>query len=297
MQEQISLPAALRPINSRSPKEWNTAMMEKYTRMAEDYKNAHIIEQPQNKLKDDDTNGMLTFEETDVFHFFSKAKIEMNQIIKNNTDIVNDIQKYESFITDINKFQDYIKQANELYVNLSDTIQISNIDNKLLINQNILPNENKVNISNCMSDIHKKIEELNTQLSINNNKITDFKKIILKCASGEKVKHNICNVCDTNKINICINPCGHTFCSKCIEKMNSKCGMCRGKIETKIKIYIDYDSETEEGEDDNAEVEIQPTASSGWLSPGGLSPAEFMIERHQASERNESWFDFRTIFR
>jgi hypothetical protein len=33
MQEQISLPAALRPINSRSPKEWNTAMMEKYTKI------------------------------------------------------------------------------------------------------------------------------------------------------------------------------------------------------------------------------------------------------------------------
>jgi len=64
----------------------------------------------------------------------------------------------------------------------------------------------------------------------------------------EKVEYNICNVCVTNKINICINPCGHTFCSVCVEKMGLKCGMCRGKIDAKIKMYIDND--TDNGDDE-----------------------------------------------
>jgi len=290
MQEQISLPTALRPINSRSPKEWNTAMMEKYERMTKNYENTYIVEQ-QNTLKEGDSDNILTFEESDVFHFFSKAKIEMNQLIKNNNDIMNDIQKYESFITYINTFHDCVKQANEIYDKLSATTQIYNIDNKLFLSPNLLlQNENKVNISNCMCDINNKIEELNDKLSINNNKINGFKKIILKCASDsdEKVKHNICNICDANKINICINPCGHTFCSKCIEKMNSKCGMCRGKIETKIKIYIAYESETEEDEDKNDEIEIEPySASTTTLS----SPAVFGSEFGRVqTERNETWF-------
>jgi hypothetical protein len=35
--------------------------------------------------------------------------------------------------------------------------------------------------------------------------------------------------------------CGHTFCLNCIDKMNNKCGMCRTKFTSKIKMFIVYD--------------------------------------------------------
>ena len=48
---------------------------------------------------------------------------------------------------------------------------------------------------------------------------------------------NICNICFNNKINICCDPCGHTYCNYCIKKTNT-CYICKKNIIKKIKIYI-----------------------------------------------------------
>jgi hypothetical protein len=48
----------------------------------------------------------------------------------------------------------------------------------------------------------------------------------------------ICSICLTDTISYAIVSCGHTFCAGCCRKMVYECGMCRGKIKEKMKIYI-----------------------------------------------------------
>ena len=246
MESVRAIPPELKPKNTRDSKEWHKQMMDEYKRMNDNFKNNVTIDVLSKTKVEELDKDFLTFEETDVFDFFTKAKNEMNKIKKNNDNISTAIKEYESFKTDINKFNDLVKEANEIYNTLSNKIQITDIENKLIISQNVLlTNENKVNISDFERSINDKITELNDKLASNNSRLSDFKKLVLKCMGNEKIEYNICNVCVTNKINICINPCGHTFCSVCVEKMNSKCGMCRGKIDAKIKMYIENDDKDE----------------------------------------------------
>ena len=53
--------------------------------------------------------------------------------------------------------------------------------------------------------------------------------------------HGKCPICFQNSIQVCINPCGHCFCSDCINKNGSKqeCYICRSKIINKITLLIE----------------------------------------------------------
>jgi hypothetical protein len=47
-----------------------------------------------------------------------------------------------------------------------------------------------------------------------------------------------CSICLTDPISFAIVPCGHTFCKACSMKMSVDCGICRGKIRERLKLYI-----------------------------------------------------------
>ena len=77
--------------------------------------------------------------------------------------------------------------------------------------------------------------------------ITEYKKLINNLLQIEisddddRIIKNInndliCFICFNNTINICINPCGHTFCDKCVEHMKDKCYTCNGNVKDKIKL-------------------------------------------------------------
>jgi len=48
---------------------------------------------------------------------------------------------------------------------------------------------------------------------------------------------NKCSICLDNIISNCCIPCGHTYCTSCINKTNN-CYICRTIIKNKIKIYL-----------------------------------------------------------
>ena len=48
---------------------------------------------------------------------------------------------------------------------------------------------------------------------------------------------NKCSICLDNIISNCCIPCGHTYCTGCINKTNN-CYICRTIIKNKIKIYL-----------------------------------------------------------
>jgi hypothetical protein len=47
-----------------------------------------------------------------------------------------------------------------------------------------------------------------------------------------------CPICLEDSVGMAISPCGHTFCSTCSKKMVNECGMCRGKIRDRLKLFF-----------------------------------------------------------
>ena len=67
----------------------------------------------------------------------------------------------------------------------------------------------------------------------------EFLKLGIKEALGPDVNHNTCNICWEGEIKECISPCGHTFCSGCLDKLNDRaCPTCRQTIEKRIRLFL-----------------------------------------------------------
>ena len=69
------------------------------------------------------------------------------------------------------------------------------------------------------------------------NKYLSFIKKINKLNTA-----NVCPLCLSNAVNIYLNPCGHTCCDSCYEKLETnhenKCFLCRCKIMQKNSLYF-----------------------------------------------------------
>lgn len=53
-----------------------------------------------------------------------------------------------------------------------------------------------------------------------------------------KAAEPICSICITESVSHTVSPCGHTFCSSCIKKMNTTCYLCRGQIKDRIRLFF-----------------------------------------------------------
>jgi hypothetical protein len=86
-------------------------------------------------------------------------------------------------------------------------------------------NENQNKIINDLETLHYSPK----LLEIRNNIINELKK--------ELEEKNKCSICFNNTISHCCNPCGHTYCTDCIDKTDN-CYICRAIIHNKIKLYL-----------------------------------------------------------
>jgi hypothetical protein len=48
----------------------------------------------------------------------------------------------------------------------------------------------------------------------------------------------MCPICLGDSVNMAIVPCGHTFCITCARRMVHECGVCRGKIRDRMKLFF-----------------------------------------------------------
>lgn len=53
----------------------------------------------------------------------------------------------------------------------------------------------------------------------------------------DKREAHICPICIEKKINICLTPCGHTFCDGCAQKSGT-CALCRKQVKERVKMFI-----------------------------------------------------------
>jgi hypothetical protein len=163
-------------------------------------------------LNDDEDNNeyVYIYENiiTDTLHsYIIIVIISINSIIS----VIRIIYTILSIITN-----DIIRITNDI-IRITKIIQ----ENKKLL----YINENQNKIINDLEILHYSPK----LLEIRNNIINELKK--------ELEEKNKCSICFNNTISHCCNPCGHTYCTDCIDKTNN-CYICRAIIHNKIKLYL-----------------------------------------------------------
>ena len=87
-------------------------------------------------------------------------------------------------------------------------------------------------IDDCIMDETRKLSAVNEFIGV-------YKRTLSSFDSDKKIFNKYkCTVCYENEVNVCLVPCGHTFCKGCSEKATKKCFMCNGEITSRNNIYL-----------------------------------------------------------
>ena len=185
----------------------------------------------------------------------TQSNINASGVIIDENSEENNIKKcsemFEEFIKDYKKKQEYYLECkNKLQGEISRSknnikkldliIQFIRELNKdcndqeteeLLNNLKNLSNK----IENDKNIIDARIEYIKSRKDIENN------LILIKKINSLNVS-NTCPLCLTNQVNIYLNPCGHTCCEECYERLlnsnENKCFLCRSNILSKNPLYF-----------------------------------------------------------
>lgn len=183
---------------------------------------------------------LLDLNDADIMTIVDKTMYELKMYKTNVNNINKQTENYEEILNDMNNFRKMLKSLEEKYIGLMHKTTLIHSEHKLpFIKHFGLDEETGKKFDLFVLEIENSLEKQRDLLTMNLNKINRIKKFIRNGMSQEKEQmKNICSICVTNKVDICINPCGHTFCQSCTNKMN-RCSMCRGQITTKIKLFLD----------------------------------------------------------
>jgi len=162
---------------------------------------------------------------TDLFDDFKKEYLEkQSQYFESEKKMNNMIKDAKTNIKKLDVVMDFMK-----------TLDTEDCDDGL--NSTIIEN------------IKKYTEKLNKNEKITKNK----KKLKKKKKRNEKIFKcdkklnsvnvtNTCPTCLTNPVNIYLNPCGHTLCDDCYNRISNdherKCFLCRTRVMNKSPLYF-----------------------------------------------------------
>ena len=201
----------------------------------------------------------------DYLENVNKLKLELKKMKKELMVFKGKHSKLNEIKTFIDKFKKELKE--KLLKNVYDsdfTEVLTSIRSKLTF-------DNKLNeyINNITKELHEKQNNfylLHQKYKENVNKVSELLK---SNELEDEIINNetSCPICYDNKVTHCINPCGHTFCSNCVEEygINAECFMCRTKIQSIIKMFMTFSEENNVSENN-----IVP-ANSDYLLTGNLT--------------------------
>jgi len=243
----IQLSGTLNNINTRNEIQTATKeMMDTFNKLNEEYNKIAEI-----TILDKYFQHHLNLDEEKVFLMINKAKKDIKHINEQTSKLKQMLGEYDEYKNYCKELNDGIEKIKNIYENLSKKINTNiNISVKLDLNRQLFSFDFLNQIKCLENDIDTFIFKIEQELTNNYKKISDFKRLVKFCLKDDDKPQliNICSICVTNRINTCLNPCGHTFCLNCINKMNNKCGMCRNNIISKIKIFLEYEDSNENEE-------------------------------------------------
>lgn len=168
--------------------------------------------------------------------------------------LTSNLESYKQKIEDLqaNKifFDNYILNLQNNHMNVLNIINNYNNVNKENITESFLNYQLKIKeeYNNWVINYYtEKLIEYENTITIIEKKISDFRNlfiyIINKISKPVEEAIKLCPICFENEVDICLNPCGHTLCNKCVLSNrsiynNDKCYSCRTTIQDYIKIFF-----------------------------------------------------------
>jgi hypothetical protein len=174
-------------------------------------------------------NSALISEDCLVFKLKTKF---IDQLLINNIIVIDDLdERNRTPHIDIKGDPNVFNELNGSTISISNmTIKAENNYISLEINKKYHTTLIfKLNIISVIDTVYNILDNVLEGLYIENENIN--KKL--------EDQNMLCCICVTEKKVIKISPCNHLcVCDKCINTLNSKCPMCRGKINSYEKIYL-----------------------------------------------------------
>lgn len=217
------------------------------------------------KLNDNDYNIEIYDNNTNYseFKLDENYNSEISNIISNDAKgiledfktLSKNLDEYRKKIEDLQThkiyFENYISNLQNNHLNVMNIINDYNIHDNNMDLTDIFMNYNdkiKENFNKWMIQYYtKKMTDYENIIDMIEKKITDFRTLFIyvinKIIQPQSENKKLCPICFENEIDICLNPCGHTLCNKCVISnrsaySNHKCYSCRALIQDYIKIYF-----------------------------------------------------------
>jgi len=193
-----------------------------------------------NKIRNGISNIMNNIDLTDINASDTNDELdELSNMIDNfKKEYINEQEKFNLCEKD---FNDAINESNQdlkkLDLITKFMVELGEKDCKDQLNETIISN---------LKELSKKIENKD-KIIIAKNKYIESKIRINKYLNLIKKINclnisNTCPLCLTDTVSVYLNPCGHTCCDKCYEKIctnnNNKCFLCRNRILNKFPLYF-----------------------------------------------------------
>ena len=182
----------------------------------------------------------------------TEDNINGSQTTESSNKLVKLSELYDNFIEDYILMQNkYLECEKNLYKEIEESKsnikklelimkfmdELDESDDNDSLNKNIIEN---------MKLLSKNIEENNNLKEKRKNYIESKKEIneylIMIKKLNKMNTSNLCPLCLTNTLSIYLNPCGHTCCDKCYERLSNdaerKCFLCRSRIMSKFPLYF-----------------------------------------------------------
>jgi hypothetical protein len=165
-----------------------------------------------------------------------EKEIEKIEELRNTYNTFNNL--YSELIKDNNlNIETSNKENNSLYEKIVYNHNEYLKDNNLI--NNIIKDDKLLNMNNTIQNKKDKLKKYEEEKSKILNKIILLKETIdIKDITIENSINVICLICDTDKIEYCFNPCGHSYCKRCCDYATNTCHTCRGTITSKIKLFF-----------------------------------------------------------
>ena len=186
--------------------------------------------------------------------FSNNPKVILEDFEVLNRSLLDYKTKREDLMAKNNYFMNYMTNSQNSHLNVMNIINDYNI-NQNMDDEGTLSNI-YMNYNNTIKENYKKwivdyytpqLLSVENNIEIIENKIAEFRNlfifIINKILRTNEINDNnkkLCPICFENEVDMCINPCGHTLCNRCIisNRNSNKCYSCRGHIVDYIKIYF-----------------------------------------------------------
>jgi hypothetical protein len=194
------------------------------------------------------SEGIINFiDEKDTTREFVESNIvkmndEFNIMLDKMNKLIDQQNIYENNKKKCISLIEKLRECNNLHTDLINSELKPNYTENSDISKQLISEDIISPLSLLLKNVETHINIIGIEIQSLRHKLSSFQKIVTNISQIKSSKL-LCSICYTNQISHCLNPCGHTFCKTCIDRMIRICAGCRRNYTSTIKLFIQEDNE------------------------------------------------------